>query len=230
MSDGAGADASETTVGGGADAAAVAADTASKGTESTLVGGSEKQAAGDKGAEGTTEKAGEKKADTKAEAPKPVEWEKWSPKAIEGLERPAEQLKAARDIFQKHGFSAEQAQAVVDLSDSFAREQAQSDIAHLEKVQTGWRESLKSDSDYGGAHLKSTAADVERVMKRFDGRPYMAELRRDLNETRFGDHPGLIKLLADLGKSMREDKVITGTQSGSSQTFLDQLYPTSAKS
>lgn len=232
MSDGAGK--SEGTVIGSAaaDGKAAAAAPATS-TEATTIIGEAK-------ADGTTAETKDTKvADAKAdpakppekapEKPAPVEWDKWEPAKVEGLQRDAAVLKQFREVAKKHGLSAEQAQGIVELSDQLSRSTAEAELAHLEETQAKWRKSVETDKEIGGTKLKETHADIGRVLNSYgkENPAGIVELRKAMNETRMGDHPELVRFLAWVGRQTREDSAPPAGPTHPKQTLLDQLYGSS---
>lgn len=232
MSDGAGK--SETVIGGGAaDGKAAPAPAPAKTEPITTI-------VGDAKPEGTTPDTKDTKApDAKAdpakppekapEKPAPVEWDKWEPAKVEGLQRDAAVLKQFREVAKKHGLSAEQAQGIVELSDQLSRSTAEAELAHLDETQATWRKSVETDKEIGGTKLKETHADIGRVLNSYgkDNPAGVAELRKAMNETRMGDHPELVRFLAWVGRQTREDAAPPDGPTHPKQTLLDQLYGSS---
>lgn len=206
-----------------------------KAAAGSVVGGAgaDAAAAGEKVADKTVATAGADKTKVaegdktkEAAKPPPIEWDKWSPKDAEGTKRDEKGLADFRSLAKKHGLTGEAAQALVEHYDGMSRAADALYLEKLEETQKTWSESIKADKEYGGAKLKETHADVERAMKKFGEDP---ELRKFLNDTGFGNHPGLIKFVARIGKAMREDAVNGGAETKTSkQTLLDQLYGNSA--
>lgn len=105
---------------------------------------------------------------------------------------------------------------------------AEARATKLDQTVAGWKESLKTDKDFGGAKLPETHADVARVMKKYGDDK---ELRQMLDETGWGDHPGLVKLIARIGRDMREDKLVSGQPgAGGKKTLPELLYGSPPKS
>lgn len=186
---------------------------------------------GEKPAETKTETKAEAKPDAKDTKPAPVEYEKWEPKAVDGVKRPEPTLKAFREAGKKFGLSTEQMQGLVDFDDARTKSLAAEERAERARAQQGWREAIQNDKEFGGSKFKESAADVERLMKAYAD----DEIRQLLDESGYGDHPAMFRFVARLAKATREDSVVGGPKGGASgaekPTLLEQLYGSaSAKS
>src|SRR5688572_26207496 len=118
--------------------------------------GPEKPIEGDKKPDAKAE--GEKKPDAKAPA---LVDEKWEPPAKEGVTRDPKVFGAARELFAKHKFTTEQAQALVEFSDAQAK--AAADLAT--EADAGWVKELQVDKDIGGTKLDATKESVRTLLR-----------------------------------------------------------------
>lgn len=84
-----------------------------------------------------------------------------------------------------------------------------------------WFEDVKNDKELGGQNFNQTAELAKRVMDQFGD----DQLKKELNETGLGNHPGLIRLLVKIGKNMSEDKFVAGqNHTGSAMSAAEVLY------
>lgn len=216
---GGGSGAASTQTGTGADAGKT--DVKATGTETAMskAAGTEGTKAAD-GAKGTESK--ETKADAKDTKAAPVDYEKWAPKEVAGVQRPEATVKAFREAGKKFGLSPEQMQGLVDFDDERTKVMAEEYRAELERTTAGWLEEAKADKTIGGSKWNETEADLERVMKKFGDD---ADFRKLLNESGYGNHPAFIRVFAGIGKAMREDKLVGGTKpaGGAKKPTLPEL-------
>ena len=177
------------------------------GTENLLTGA--KQSDGE-GSEGNT---GEKKAeggDEKSkEGEKKEEAEQGAPEQYEGFQAPEgmsyddQVIGAFKDVAKELNLSQKQAQ---HLLDKCAPVIAQRQIEQIKAVSDQWVERTKADKEIGGTNWTRAASDIARVRDRFgvnaDGKmdPDIAEFM----STPIGNHPGLLKLLARVGRAFGE--------------------------
>lgn len=67
-----------------------------------------------------------------------------------------------------------------------------------------WRQQAESDKDFGGPKLKESMADARKVLDAY-GSPELTEV---LDQTGLGNHPALFRLLASVGRNMKEDQLV----------------------
>ena len=132
---------------------------------------------------------------------------------------------------KQHKLSNEQAQTYLSLMEERASALTARQIAARESEAEAWRRQVETDKDLGGKNLETTLGHAQRVMDRFA--PEGSPLRTFLNESGFGNHPEVVRLIASIGKAMAEDRPSIlggGGRSGSSTKDFDatKLYPKSA--
>lgn len=77
------------------------------------------------------------------------------------------------------------------------------------EMREGWRNTFKSDPELGGNRQQTTLAACTRIIDQFGGNEAQrAELRTILGTTGAGDHPALIRLLANVGKALGEGRPV----------------------
>lgn len=188
--------------------AASTAPAATPAQESTLLSTGE-TAPGGTGAKGT-------------EAPKPAAVELKLPEGFK--ETPA--LAQFKALAGEAGLKSEVAQKIFDTYVEAEKQRGDAQLADWKQQQTKWADSLKADKEFGGAAFGENLALAKRAIGKF-GNPELTNL---LNTTWVGNHPGIVKLLRAVGKSMSEDSVSgTSGASGQAPTQQDQLqvlYPT----
>lgn len=76
-------------------------------------------------------------------------------------------------------------------------------------MRENWRNTFKSDPELGGNRQQTTLAACTRIIDQFGGNEAQrAELRTILGTTGAGDHPALIRLLANVGKALGEGRPV----------------------
>jgi hypothetical protein len=131
---------------------------------------------------------------------------------------------------KQNGFSNEQAQAYLQSLEDRAQALTARQSEARQRESEAWRQQVETDKELGGPNLQTTLAHAQRVMDRFA--PEGSPLRQFLNESGFGNHPEVVRLIASMGKAMAEDRPSIlggGGRSGSSKEFdAKTLYPKSA--
>lgn len=81
--------------------------------------------------------------------------------------------------------------------------------AAWESMRDEWRNNFKSDPEMGGNRQQTTLAACTRIIDQFGGtEAQRTELRQILATTGAGDHPALIRLLANVGKALGEGRPV----------------------
>lgn len=160
------------------------------------------------------------KEETQAQAEKPEAEKEGEEKAAieyeaftlpEGIEEDAEVMDAFKEYAREAGLDQAKAQSAVDLGMKLAQKTAenvmQSQIQAWAEQRENWVCEIKADAEFGGGKFQETVIRANRALERFAD----ADTIRYLQESGFGDNPGLIRLLARADKAMGEDKAIDGS-------------------
>lgn len=157
------------------------------------------------------------------------------PKDNEKVELKKEDLKLSEDSViddkkldeilaysKERGLSKEEAQKLLDMVDSPAREYAKKVQEDFEAKKATWREEIKSDKEIGGDNFGKSVELAKRVIERFADESF----KEQLDETGLGDHPGLVRIFSRIGSKMGEDTLVRSTKevSPSPKTFEDVFY------
>lgn len=198
----------------------------STGAENLLTGA--KQSDG----EGSEGNAGEKKAENgdeksqEAEQGAPEQYEEF--KAPEGLSYDDQFMGTFKDVAKELNLSQKQAQ---HLLDKCAPVLAQRQIEQIKAVSDQWVERTKADKEIGGTNWTRAASDIARVRDRFgvnaDGKmdPDIAEFM----STPIGNHPGLLKLLARVGRAFGEADFPRGDADRDGKITPTDFYKSASK-
>ena len=123
--------------------------------------------------------------------------------APEGLSYDEQFIGTFKDAAKQLNLSQEKAQYLLDKC---APVIAQRQVEQIKAVSDQWVERTKADKEIGGTNWTRAASDIARVRDRFgvnaDGKmdPDIAEFM----STPIGNHPGLLKLLARVGRAVGE--------------------------
>lgn len=176
------------------------------GAENLLTGAKQSDGEGSEGktdetqAEGGDEKSkeGEKKEEPQGA---PEQYEEFQ--APEGLSYDDQFMGTFKDVAKELNLSQQQAQ---HLLDKCAPVLAQRQIEQIKAVSEQWKERTETDKEIGGANWTRAASDIARVRDRFgvnaDGK--MDPDIQEFMQTPIGNHPGLLKLLARVGRAFGE--------------------------
>lgn len=123
-------------------------------------------------------------------------------------------------LAREFDLSNDEAQKLVDLQ--LGAVQAVTEAAQAAYVKQGdtWHQEITADTEFGGEHLKATLDDANRVLKEFADGEFVDELK----DTPYANHPGLVRMLARVGKLMREGNYVPGDQAPSEQSMEQRWY------
>lgn len=204
----------------------------STGAENLLTGAKQSDGEGSEGnadekkAEGGDEKSkeGEKKEEAEQGAPK--QYEEFQ--APEGMSYDDQVIGAFKDVAKELNLSQKQAQ---HLLDKCAPVIAQRQVEQIKAVSDQWVERTKADKEIGGTNWTRAASDIARVRDKFgvnaDGKmdPDIAEFM----QTPIGNHPGLLKLLARVGRAFGEGDFPKGSADLDRKITPTDFYESASK-
>ena len=137
----------------------------------------------------------------------------------EGFEVDPGILAEFTDKAKTMNLSQAQAQELVDLQIKVGRAQMEQHI----QARQAWVAELKADPEFGGTKFDATVEDARAVMRRFDKDGKVLEM---LNDSGAGDNPYIIKMLANIKRSMSEDQFVDERGGNTSEKSLtERLWP-----
>lgn len=194
----------------------------STGAENLLTGAKQSDGEGSEGNTGEKKaEGGDEKSKEEAEQGAPEQYEEFQ--APEGLSYDDQVIGAFKDVAKELNLSQKQAQ---HLLDKCAPVIAQRQIERIKAVSDQWVERTKADKEIGGTNWTRAASDIARVRDRFgvnaDGKmdPDIAEFM----STPIGNHPGLLKLLARVGRAFGEAGFPKGGNDSDGKIRLEDIY------
>lgn len=201
------------TVLGGEDTTAAAADDTTNNDTAANEAGEQKSAA--EGADKTaTDNADDKSGDDAAksedaksdkddkDAGAPDEYSDFN--MPEGVEVDAALLDQFKPIAKELGLTQEQAQRLVDLQASSAKEAAERSQKAFTEQQDEWVNTAKADKEFGGDKFEESVGAARAALKAVAGDNY-PKLQDALNFTGAGNHPEVIRFMVRLSKFVNED-------------------------
>ncbi|HCO7840123.1 TPA: peptidase [Escherichia coli] len=161
---------------------------------------------------------GDKKPDEKEQKQEGAP-EKYEFQAGEGVELDAEALKDFEPVARDLNLTNEQAQKLVDAYPKILAGVQQRQADAWQATTEQWAADVKADKEIGGDRLTENLSAAQRALDQF-GTP---ELKEYLNTTGLGNHPDLVKTFVKIGKSMSEDGMVTGKETGQ-RSAAEVLY------
>lgn len=120
---------------------------------------------------------------------------------------------------KEHKLSKDQAQNLINRD----IENIQNYYKSIEDQKGKWLDEIKADEKYGGDKLKETSTYSQWALNQFGS----DEFKQAIKGTQWEFHPGLIKLLANVGKKFApKDLVNPGMESPKPKTLEERIYGT----
>lgn len=137
--------------------------------------------------------------------PAPKAPEAYAPFTVgEGLTLDESVQALALPIFKELDLDQAAAQKIVDAYGQITQQLDQrSNAAHATMI-ADWQKQGRSDPDFGGANYDQTTSEAQALIARY-GDP---ELTKFLGDTGIGNHPGLLRMFARIGKHFSEANII----------------------
>lgn len=119
----------------------------------------------------------------------------------EGVELDSTMLDAATPVFKELGLTQEQAQKLVDLQVKQVEASQQGQVEAFNQLKNDWLTQAKADKEIGGEGFDQNVADARVAMDKFGGEG----LTKLMNELGIGNHPEIIRFMANVGRLTKED-------------------------
>lgn len=129
-------------------------------------------------------------------------------------------LDQTKSLAKEMNLTPEAAQKLVERDNYLQQQQ----LTKWNEQVVQWEGVVKSDKEIGGDNFQASVNDARTALDKF-GSP---EFKAMLNQSGYGNHPELVRLLSRVGKAMREDSMMNGSSSGSSRqekSMVDIFYP-----
>jgi hypothetical protein len=180
----------------------------------------------DQSAEEKDDKASD--TETKDKDGKADESDEGAPEKYEDFTMP-EELAADKELTEKfkkvakeRNWTQAEAQELVDLQSEALTRAADDMMERWEKVNDDWRKEAENDKDIGGEGFKENVGFAKKAVEQFGNK----KLAETLEETGMGNHPEIIRFLANVGKQISEDGVMSGgNESGDKKDAASILFP-----
>lgn len=174
----------------------------------------------------TTEQTQEKSVEAKAqeEGAKPKEEVKYDLKLPEGTLLTQAEVDEIVSFSKEQGLSQEFAQKLVEREHKILANYKDNQEQQYEQMRDILFKQVESDKELGGENLKTTAELAKRALNKFAP----DSIKKFFAESPYGNHPEIIRMFSNIGKSMQDDKlVLSGTQSPPTISPVDILYDNS---
>ena|SRR3990167_1025661 len=150
--------------------------------------------------------------------------EKYDIKIPDGVKVDAKYLEGVAAFAKERGLSNEDAQAILAREQSLVSSISQQQSEIVKKEQDSWEEAVKNDGELGGSKFKEVVTLAGRVVSRFGSE----ELKKLLNDTRYGSHPEWVRMMYRIGQSMSDDQLVLPENKNAppaEKSQADIMYP-----
>jgi len=145
----------------------------------------------------------DEKPSGEVEKPEPQTFELKLP---EGSLLPTEHFEKVKSWAQENKISQEDAEKALERDGSTWKAFHESQAVTVKNKVDSWPTELKQDKDFGGDKFNETVSLASRVLDHFGD----ASFKKELNESGLGNHPGLLKWAARVGRAMKSDELVVG--------------------
>jgi hypothetical protein len=138
----------------------------------------------------------------------------------EGVTLDASVQELAVPLFKELGLPQESAQKVVNTYQKITALIDQRSAEAHQTMVAQWEADGRKDKDYGGSRYDKTLSEAQGLVARYGD----DSLKQFLSDTGLGNHPGLLRLLANIGKHFSEAPIIpAGGNAGTGKVPLEDL-------
>ena len=138
----------------------------------------------------------------------------------EGVEADSELLDEFASLARENSLPPATARKILDLEVKNIQRQVEA----FSRQQNAWRDEIHGDPEFGGARLDSTVASARKALSAYDPD---GTLLPELNRTGYGNHPGIVRFLARVGRTLGEDTAFSsrGHDNAAKRPLRDRLWP-----
>ena len=157
-----------------------------------------------------------KKEEPKAAAQTPSPEANKAPVDYDNLKLPdgsllsAEELAVVKKEAKEQKLSLEEVNGVFAVKNDAVKSFVQRQNAVFAETRAGWRESWKTDPEFGGLKLNESTELAKRAWDKLAD----SELKTLANQAGFGDHPAVLRMMARVGRMFAEDTLQRGVVGG----------------
>lgn len=131
-------------------------------------------------------------------------------------------LEEVISLAKEQGLSKEQAQKILDSQSSLVSDYHNKVVNDFNDQVVTWGNQIKADKELGGENLTKNVELAKLAVETFAGKEFLQEL----DQTGYGNHPKLFKLLVGIGRELKaKDTVHSNNFSNEAKSFADKFYP-----
>ena len=144
-------------------------------------------------------------------------------KAPEGSLLSPDDVANLQKTAKEAGLTQEQAEGILKAKDESVKAFSVKQLQDLDNAKVQWKKDCEKDPDIGG---EKYAQNIELAHRAWD-KVADKELRSLAEQTGFGSHPAVVRMLVRVGRMMSEDTLVRGSVGGApeSKSKEERLYP-----
>jgi hypothetical protein len=131
----------------------------------------------------------------------------------------AKDLEDIQALAKEHGLTNKQTQALLikqsEKMDSFVNTQIENFKAKI----AGYESAIKTDKELGGEKYNQSVSLAQRVVEKYGNE----SLRNEFNQSGFGSHPEVIRMLSRIGRQMGDDQLISPNAKPSTTRSAEEI-------
>ena len=129
--------------------------------------------------------------------------------------------KRITEYAKKQGLGKEAAQELLDAENDSRKVFLDEALRERDKQIEGWVDESKKDAEIGGDNFSKSVELAKRVVERFGTKDFMAVL----DDSGYGSHKEVLRLLSRIGKAMDDDSFVAGKkEKGEEKSLAEKLY------
>lgn len=116
--------------------------------------------------------------------------------------------------------SQEQTDKVVEAMDKAVGRYQDSQVAQLEEKQGEWEKNFHADKEIGGDNANLSIRYAQKAIGEFGSET----LKKELENTKMGSHPEVIRTFARIGKAMSDDNFVQANQPNKRPRMMHDVF------
>ena len=131
----------------------------------------------------------------------------------------AKDLEDIKALAKEHGLTNKQTQALINKQSDKMESFVNTQVENFKQKIAGYETSIKTDKELGGEKYNQSVSLAQRVVERYGNE----SLKNEFNQTGFGSHPEVIRMLSRIGRQMGDDQLISPNAKPSTTRSAEEI-------
>jgi hypothetical protein len=158
--------------------------------------------------------------EVKPEASATVVPEKYELKLAEGSLLDKSRVSEIEAYAKDNKLTNQQAQDLLNKEHEVVSKFHNQQLSQLEVMKEQWKQAVISDKELGGENFNRNIEYAHRALNQYGSQ----QLKDQLDKTGLGNHPDLVRMLANIGKAMAEDRLIKPGAMPANKKPLEEVF------